>query len=118
MTAAPEALDWLRLYRSENVGPATFFRLIERFGTAAKALDALPELAGRGGKKISVYPKEAAERELAGLRKVGADLLIADDPRFPEALKARRFVVRQRPIGLGMEVAALLRLPKLGPDGH
>jgi len=88
MTAVPEALDWLRLYRSENVGPATFFRLIERFDTAAKALDALPDLAGRCGRKISVYPKDAAEKELAALQKIGAELLLADDPRFPEALRA------------------------------
>ncbi len=83
-----EALDWLRLYRSENVGPATFFRLIERFGTAGKALDALPDLSGRGGRKMSVYPKDAAEKELAALRKIGAGLLIADDPNYPEALRA------------------------------
>jgi len=82
------SLDWLRLYRSENVGPATFFRLIERFGKASKALDALPDLSGRGGRKISVYPKDAAEKELAALRKIGADLLLADDPNYPEALRA------------------------------
>ena len=44
-----ERLDWLRLIRSTNVGPGTFFRLLERFGTAAKALDAIPDLARRGG---------------------------------------------------------------------
>ena len=84
-----DALDWLRLYRSENVGPVTFFRLLERFGTAAKALDALSDLAGRGGKKkIALYPKDDAEKELAALRKIGAELLLASDPAFPEALRA------------------------------
>ena len=48
-----ERLDWLRLIRSTNVGPGTFFRLLERFGTAAKALDAIPELARRGGGRES-----------------------------------------------------------------
>jgi DNA processing protein len=88
MTVAHEALDWLRLYRSENVGPATFFRLIERFGTPTKALDALPDLAGHGGKRIAPYPKDAAERELAALHRIGAQLLLASDPDFPEALRA------------------------------
>jgi DNA processing protein len=83
-----EALDWLRLYRSENVGPATFFRLLERFGTAAKALDALPDMTTRGGKRIAPYPKEAAERELVTLKRIGAELLLASAPNFPEALRA------------------------------
>ncbi len=84
-----DSLDWLRLYRSENVGPATFFRLIERYSKPGKALEALPELAGRAGKKkISVYSKDAAEKELAALHKLGARLLLADDPAYPEALRA------------------------------
>jgi DNA processing protein len=46
-----ERLDWLRLTRSENVGPITFMALLERYGSAARALDALPELARSGGRK-------------------------------------------------------------------
>lgn len=80
-----QSLDWLRLYRSENVGPATFFRLIERFGTPARALEALPDLAR---KKIAIYPRGEAEKELAALRKLGARLLLADDPAYPEAVRA------------------------------
>jgi DNA processing protein len=45
-----ERLDWLRLIRSENVGPVTFRHLIRRFGSAAAALAALPDLAKRGGR--------------------------------------------------------------------
>ena len=45
-------LAWLRLYRSENVGPITFRQLINRFGGAEAALTALPELAARGGRRI------------------------------------------------------------------
>ncbi len=30
-----ERLDWLRLIRSENVGPITFHQLLDRFGSAA-----------------------------------------------------------------------------------
>ena len=89
MTLPPDALDWLRLYRSENVGPSTFFHLIERFGTPSKALDALPDLAASSGKrKFALYPKDAAEKELAALQRLGASLLLASDPDFPEALRA------------------------------
>ena len=43
-----QKLDWLRLLRSENVGPATFRALVNRFGSAAAAIDALPDLSARG----------------------------------------------------------------------
>ncbi len=36
-------LDWLRLIRSEKVGPITFYRLVERYGSVDRALEALPE---------------------------------------------------------------------------
>lgn len=83
-----ERIDWLRLYRSENVGPVTFFKLLERFDSPGKALEALPDLAKRGGgkKPIQLYPKSAAERELAGLTKLGGQLLAACEPAFPKAL--------------------------------
>ncbi len=62
---ASEKLDWLRLLRSENVGPVTFYKLLERFGTAAAALDAVPELAKRGGaRSIKVASRTAAEKEV------------------------------------------------------
>ena len=41
-------LDWLRLARTENVGPVTFAQLLGRYGDASAALAALPELARRG----------------------------------------------------------------------
>jgi len=48
--SAKDRLDWLRLIRTENVGPVTFRHLLARFGTAGTALEALPELARRGGR--------------------------------------------------------------------
>lgn len=83
-----ERLDWLRLYRSENVGPVTFFRLLEQFGSAAAALSAIPELAKRGGRKkpIAVYAKSAAEREIAALIKADGVLIAACEPDFPRSL--------------------------------
>lgn len=85
-----ERLDWLRLIRSENVGPMTFYQLVGRFGTAAKALDALPELARRGGSKraIRVFPASAAEREMAALEKFGGRMIAAIEPDYPKPLRA------------------------------
>ena len=44
-----QRLDWLRLIRSDNIGPRTFRELVNHFGGARAALDALPDLARRGG---------------------------------------------------------------------
>ena len=44
-----QRLDWLRLIRSDNVGPRTFRALLNHYGSARAALDALPDLARRGG---------------------------------------------------------------------
>ncbi|MBL6941169.1 MAG: DNA-protecting protein DprA [Rhodospirillales bacterium] len=82
-----EKLDWLRLIRSENVGPITFFKLLERFGTARAALNALPELAQRGGKKaIKVAAKSVAEGEIATFNKLGAQLIAWNEPGYPNLL--------------------------------
>ena len=61
-----ERVACLRLIRSSNVGPVTFRELINAFGGAAAALDALPELAAKGGgKSFRICPKSRAEDELA-----------------------------------------------------
>jgi DNA processing protein len=44
-----QRLDWLRLLRTDNVGPATFRQLLNRFGSAGAAIEALPSLASRSG---------------------------------------------------------------------
>lgn len=82
--------DWLRLARTENVGPVTFDQLIVRFGEAALALAALPDLARRGGRAGGVrIPSEAqAEDELAAGAALGARLICACEPDFPQALAA------------------------------
>ena len=87
LTAA-DRLDWLRLIRSENVGPITFYRLLERFGSARTALEALPDLARRGGraKGLGVCAKAAAESEMAALDKTGARLIARGEAGYPPLL--------------------------------
>ena len=86
--SAAERLDWLRLIRSENVGPITFYRLIERFGTASAALKALPDLARRGGRRkpMTVCPLAAAEREMEAQEAIGAVLVAQVEPGYPPNL--------------------------------
>src|SRR5207302_3937653 len=67
-----ERRDWLRLARSQNVGPVTFAALIERFHSAAAALDELPRLARRGGaSNLRIPSKDEAERELDATARLG-----------------------------------------------
>jgi len=83
-----EKLNWLRLIRSENVGPITFYKLLERFGTATLALEALPELAKRGGAKraFKACPKGEAEREFENLSKLGGVLITRAETEYPPLL--------------------------------
>lgn len=85
-----ELIDRIRLIRTENVGPVTFFTLLRRYGSASRALGALPDLARRGGraKTPTVPAREDAERELAAAKQLGARIVAFDDPLYPEALKA------------------------------
>ncbi|WP_322786838.1 DNA-processing protein DprA [Rhodovibrio salinarum] len=85
-----ETIDWLRLIRSENVGPVTFHALLRRFGTPATALDALPELATRGGRKkpIKICPRTVAEKELNRLEKLGGHALACGHAGYPALLAA------------------------------
>jgi len=80
-----QRLAWLRLWRSENVGPVTFRQLLRRFGSAEAALAALPELARRGGRDrpLAICSAPAAEREQAQLGRMGAHLITMADPAFP-----------------------------------
>lgn len=83
-----ERLARLRLARSENIGPVTFRDLLEHFGSAETALDALPDLATRGGRKRAIRVASAAdaEREMAALEKLGATLLVLGDADYPPPL--------------------------------
>ena len=85
-----EKLNWLRLFRTENVGPITFYKLVERYGSAGEALDALPELAARGGRKkpLKAPPASEIEREYEALHRFGGDIITAACEAYPALLAA------------------------------
>ncbi len=86
MLSDAERLDWLRLIRTPNVGPVTFAQLLRRYRTAGAALQALPDLAARGGRRIAPAARDVAEKEMAGARKAGARLLLSAEPDYPRRL--------------------------------
>lgn len=84
-----QRIAWLRLIRSDNVGPATFRDLINHFGSADRAIDALPELASRGGygRTIRITSRQEAEAELDRASRYGARFLGIGEPGYPPALR-------------------------------
>ncbi len=83
-----QRLDWLRLIRSENVGPRTFRALVNHCGSAGAALEAMPDLARRGGagRAVRVCPREEAERELAAAVRMGVAFLALGEDEYPPQL--------------------------------
>ena len=84
-----QRIDWLRLSRSENVGPVLFHQLINRYGGAAAALDALPELARRGGRGRAprIYPRHRAEADIAAAARLGARFVARGEAGYPPLLR-------------------------------
>lgn len=83
-----QRVAWLRLIRTENVGPATFRDLVNHFGGAEAAVAALPELSRRGGRQnpIRICPLKDAEAELSRADAIGATLLALGEPGYPRWL--------------------------------
>jgi len=86
--SAAEKLARLRLIRSENIGPVTFSRLMDRFGNARAALDALPAMAKNGGRKkaLKICSLTEAEDEADEIEALGAAMLFKGVPGYPPLL--------------------------------
>jgi DNA processing protein len=79
--------DQLRLIRSPNIGPVSYKQLMQRFGGARAALDALPDLVRRGGGKQVLLANEAViTRELQFAYAFGARHVFLGDPDYPPLL--------------------------------
>jgi DNA processing protein len=105
-----ERLDWLRLSRTETVGPVTFYALLRRFGSASAALDALPHLS----RPVTVMTRREAEAELAALDRLGASLVCWGEPLYPATLAA---VEDAPPVLTVLGHAELLRAPMVAVVG-
>ncbi|MEI9989430.1 MAG: DNA-processing protein DprA [Rhizomicrobium sp.] len=91
MTALSDAerVAWLRLSRTQNVGPVTFAQLIARFGSASEALKEIPRLVRRGGGDTLRTPSaDEAAREIAALAKLGGRMIASGESDFPRGLAA------------------------------
>jgi DNA processing protein len=78
-----EAFARIRLLRSPNIGPVSYRQLLRRFGDARAALEALPDLAGRGGGNYRAAPEGRIADEVSAIRATGARYLFHDRPTIP-----------------------------------
>jgi len=87
MAATADQIARLRLIRSDQIGPITYFQLIARFGSAQAALDAIPDLAARGGgRPPRLATREQVEREVAQVERIGARYLFLGEGSYPPLL--------------------------------
>lgn len=87
MLTRDQRIDWLRLIRTNNVGPVTFRQLLNRFGSAEAAIDALPGFSRRAGLSgFTIRSRSEAEDELAAHERLGARLVAAGELDYPALL--------------------------------
>ena len=84
--AQDEAFARIRLLRSPNVGPVSYRQLLRRFGDAASAIAALPDLAARGGAPYRPASEARVTDEIAAVKRAGARYLFHDAPAYPPLL--------------------------------
>ncbi len=111
-----QRLNWLRLIRTDNVGPATFRDLINRFGSAETALERLPELvrAGGGGRSVKICSIDDGEAELEGVTRAGARLIALGEPDYPPLL---RMMDQPPPLVTALGEPAVFALPAVAIVG-
>jgi len=82
-----DKIDWIRLSRAQQVGPITFFALIERYGDAAAALGMLPKLASRAGRADPAVPtRDEIAAEIERSEKLGFQILARCETAYPRLL--------------------------------
>ena len=86
MIAQEEAFARIRLLRSPNIGPVSYRQLLARFGSAEAAIEALPDLAQRGGRAYVAARPEIIAEEISQVRRARAKYLFHDQPGYPRLL--------------------------------
>jgi len=91
-----QRIAWLRLIRSENVGPATFRALVNEFGGAEAAIDALPLFfPARTDAPTSAFaprpkPRPSSQRRIASEQASLPSASLDIRPRSPRWMRRRR----------------------------
>ena len=82
-----DGLARLRLIRASSIGPVTYRQLLARFGSPQAAIDAIPDLARRGGGRVPRIPSLAEiEREVTATAALGGQYLLLGRQDYPALL--------------------------------
>jgi DNA processing protein len=86
----PEKIARLRLIRTEQIGPVTFWALMTRFGAASRAIDRLPEMARRGGlrRSLAIASATSIEAEFEAAAKQDVRFIFCGEDDYPAMLAA------------------------------
>ena len=111
-----QRIHWLRLIRTDNVGPATFRDLINRFGSAEAAIQMLPELTASGGalRTLRIPSVEEAEAEIDAATEAGARFIAIGEADYPPML---RRMEQPPPLVAVRGEAAVFQLPTVAIVG-
>ena len=82
-----EAILWLRLVRSEAIGPIACSRLLQTHGSVAAVLKELQRQPMADGRRRRVPSPGEAQQELAALTALGGRLLVGASPSYPDLLR-------------------------------
>lgn len=122
--SSTERHDRLRLIRTESIGPVTWHELMDHFGSAGDALEALPDFAGRGGKRnIKIASTAHADEELSQLAALDAQTVKLGEPDYPPTLAAIDdappvLVVRGNPVTLNQTGIAIVGARNASTNGR
>ncbi|MEM9840332.1 MAG: DNA-processing protein DprA [Pseudomonadota bacterium] len=82
-----ERLARLRLIRSAGIGPITFSQLLDRAGSAVEAMELLPSLARKAGRRaVTLCSEDLALAEIDHGLMEGFQLIVLGDPGYPKLL--------------------------------
>ncbi len=89
MTYTNDQINQLQLFRTENIGPATFRQLIRKYGNSTSAIEALGPLSQQGGRKkpLKAITRNKILEEITLLDKIGGEFIFMDSEHYPNSLK-------------------------------
>lgn len=84
-----EKLNWLRLLRTETVGPVGFGHLLKKFGTASEAVRRLPDVVQRAGRTtpFTIPSMKDVRLEYESVLAFGGQCIAKTELEYPTMLK-------------------------------
>ena len=87
MLSKEEKIARLKIWRSESIGPTTFWDLIGTYGSGERALQVIPKISKNLGKNFKICSDEEIKKEFAQLKSIGAWMVFFEDELYPPLLR-------------------------------